>query len=169
MGYLTFTELPTKTKKAFAYAKVKFNSAGGLGGSGSPPVCPGWSPDGKLWSKTTEALKDPRIFALIQISLFFNQNFSQLRGNLGCYCCSEPSIMLTNVFSWWVGKHHKIEMLNPTSDLYLQRRLSKTSQILKSLDFRKTQKSRYLENETLLFLQIQKFLNYTWMATLWEK
>ena len=31
-----------------------------------------------------------------------------------------------------------------------------TSQILKSLDFTKTQKSRYLENETLLFLQIKK-------------
>ena len=33
------------------------------------------------------------------------------------------------------------------------------SQILKSVD--KTQKSRYLENETLFYLQIKKFINYT--------
>ena len=33
-----------------------------------------------------------------------------------------------------------------------------TSQILKSTPFTKTQKSRYLENETLLFLQIKKSL-----------
>ena len=36
-----------------------------------------------------------------------------------------------------------------------------TSQILKSVYFTKTQKSSYLENETLLFLQIKKFINYT--------
>ena len=30
------------------------------------------------------------------------------------------------------------------------------SQILKSVDFTKTQKSRYLENETLFLLQIKK-------------
>ena len=28
------------------------------------------------------------------------------------------------------------------------------------MDFTKTQKSRYLENETLFFLQIIKFINY---------
>ena len=32
-----------------------------------------------------------------------------------------------------------------------------TSQILRSVDFTKTQKSRYLENETLFFLHIKKF------------
>ena len=31
-----------------------------------------------------------------------------------------------------------------------------TPQILKSVDFTKTQKSRYLESETLFFLQIKK-------------
>ena len=41
-----------------------------------------------------------------------------------------------------------------------------TSQILKSADFTKAQKSRYLENETLLFLQIKKNINYTSRATL---
>ena len=40
------------------------------------------------------------------------------------------------------------------------------SQILKSMDFMKTQKSRYLENEILLFLQIKKFINYISRATL---
>ena len=35
-----------------------------------------------------------------------------------------------------------------------------TSRILKSVDFTKTQKPRYLENETLFFLQIKKFINY---------
>ena len=45
-----------------------------------------------------------------------------------------------------------------------------TSQILKSVDFIKIQKSRYLENdETLLFLQINKFFNYTSSATLLQK
>ena len=37
-----------------------------------------------------------------------------------------------------------------------------TSQVLKSVDFTKTQKCRYLENETIFFLQIKK-------ATLWQK
>ena len=36
-----------------------------------------------------------------------------------------------------------------------------TSQILRSMHLKKTQKSRYLENETFLFLQIKKFINYT--------
>ena len=40
-----------------------------------------------------------------------------------------------------------------------------TSQILKSMDFAKTQKSRYLENEILFFRQIKKFINYTLRAT----
>ena len=43
------------------------------------------------------------------------------------------------------------------------------SQILKSVDFTKTQKSRYLGNETLLFLQIKKIINYTSRATLLQK
>ena len=43
-----------------------------------------------------------------------------------------------------------------------------TSQILKSLDFTKTQKSRYLKNETFL-LQIKNFINYTSRATLLQK
>ena len=44
-----------------------------------------------------------------------------------------------------------------------------TSQILKSVNFTKTQKPRYLKNETLFLLQIKKFINYTSRATLWEK
>ena len=43
------------------------------------------------------------------------------------------------------------------------------SQILKSADFIKTQKSRYRENKTLFFLQIKKFIDYTSRATLWKK
>ena len=41
-------------------------------------------------------------------------------------------------------------------------------QILNNVDFTKTQKSRYLENETL-FLQIKKIINYTSRATLRQK
>ena len=44
-----------------------------------------------------------------------------------------------------------------------------TSHILKFVDFTKIQKSRYLENETLFFLQIKKIINYTSWATLWQK
>ena len=43
-----------------------------------------------------------------------------------------------------------------------------TSQILRSVDFTKTQKSRYLESKTLFILQI-KNINYTSWATLWQK
>ena len=43
--------------------------------------------------------------------------------------------------------------------------LMMTSRIL----FTKTQKSRYLENETLHFLQIKKFMNYTLKPTLLQK
>ena len=41
-----------------------------------------------------------------------------------------------------------------------------TSQILRSVDFIKSQKSRYLENETSLFLQIKKIIDYISKATL---
>ena len=44
-----------------------------------------------------------------------------------------------------------------------------TSQILKSVDFTKTLKSKTLENETLFFLQIKKFINYTSRDTLLQK
>ena len=43
------------------------------------------------------------------------------------------------------------------------------SQILKSVDFTKKKKSRYLENETLFFLQIKKLIDCTSRATLWQK
>ena len=43
------------------------------------------------------------------------------------------------------------------------------SQILKFVDFTKTQKSRYLENERLFFLQIKEFMNYTLRAILLQK
>ena len=42
------------------------------------------------------------------------------------------------------------------------------SYILRSMDFRKTQKSRYLENTTF-FLQIKKMINYASKVTLWQK
>ena len=43
------------------------------------------------------------------------------------------------------------------------------SQILKCVDFTETQKSKNLQNETLFFLQIKKFINYTSRATLLQK
>ena len=42
------------------------------------------------------------------------------------------------------------------------------SQILKSADFTKTQKSKNLKSKTF-FLQIKKFINYTSRATLLQK
>ena len=44
-----------------------------------------------------------------------------------------------------------------------------TSHILKSVDFTKTQESRYLQNETLFFLQIKVLINYALRATLRQK
>ena len=43
-----------------------------------------------------------------------------------------------------------------------------TSQILKTVDFTKTQKYRYLENESVFFLQVKKN-HYTSRATLLQK
>ena len=43
------------------------------------------------------------------------------------------------------------------------------SQILKSVDFTKTQTSRYLKNKKLFFLWIKKFINYKSRATLLQK
>ena len=43
-----------------------------------------------------------------------------------------------------------------------------TSQILKSVDFTKAQKSRYLESETF-FPELKKITNYTSRATLLQK
>ena len=42
-------------------------------------------------------------------------------------------------------------------------------QILKFVDFTKTQKPRYLVNETLFFLQIKKFITSTSSAALRQK
>ena len=49
--------------------------------------------------------------------------------------------------------------------------LMMTSQILKSVHFKnsKAQKSRYLENKTLFFLQMKKFINYTSKVALLQK
>ena len=42
------------------------------------------------------------------------------------------------------------------------------SQVLKCVDFTKTQKSKNIENKTF-FLQVKKFINYTSRATLLQK
>ena len=44
--------------------------------------------------------------------------------------------------------------------------LMMTSQTLKSVHFRETQKSRCIDNELLFFLQIKKIFNFTSRATL---
>ena len=44
-----------------------------------------------------------------------------------------------------------------------------TSQILKFVHFTKTQKSRYLKNKALFFLQIKQFINCASVATVWQK
>ena len=43
------------------------------------------------------------------------------------------------------------------------------SQILRFMDFTKSEKPRYLENKTSFPLQIKKFINYTTKATLEQK
>ena len=43
------------------------------------------------------------------------------------------------------------------------------SQILRSVDFTKTQKSRNPKNKTFFFLQIKEFINYTSQAALLKK
>ena len=40
------------------------------------------------------------------------------------------------------------------------------SQILSSVDFTKSQKPRYLENETSFSLQIKKIINYSGLLTI---
>ena len=43
-----------------------------------------------------------------------------------------------------------------------------TSQILKFVDFTKTQQLRYLEKKSSFFLQIKKIINYASRPTLWQ-
>ena len=44
-----------------------------------------------------------------------------------------------------------------------------TSQILMFVDPPKTQKSTYLEHDTLFFIQIKKFINYILTSMMWQK
>ena len=44
-----------------------------------------------------------------------------------------------------------------------------TSQILKSVDFTKSRKSKYLDNKALLYLLIKKFIISASRATAWQK
>ena len=44
-----------------------------------------------------------------------------------------------------------------------------TAQILKSVDFTKTQKLRYLKNKTVFLSSHKKIINCTSKATLWQK
>ena len=44
-----------------------------------------------------------------------------------------------------------------------------TSQVLKFTDSWKTQKSKYLQNETQFFLLVKKFINCSLRAILWQK
>ena len=44
-----------------------------------------------------------------------------------------------------------------------------TSQVLKSVDFIKIQKSRYLKNETLIFQKMKKLIIYTSRPTLQKR
>ena len=76
--------------------------------------------------------------------------------------CHTPHQYLTKQDLRFKRKKHKC-------NLHYAAMLMMTSQILKSAGFTKTQKSRYLENEALFFLQIKKFINYTSGATLWQK
>ena len=55
----------------------------------------------------------------------------------------------------------KIQKKSQKRTLYYLAMPLMASQILKSVDFTKTQKSRYLENETMFFLQIKKLTYYT--------
>ena len=44
-----------------------------------------------------------------------------------------------------------------------------TSKFLKFVNFTGTQKSKYLENDALVFHQIKKLINYKSRATFWQK
>ena len=62
----------------------------------------------------------------------------------------------------------KMEYVNHKCNLHYVAILLMMSQILKSAGFAKRQKSRYLKNETLFFLQIKKSL-ITYQALLYDK
>ena len=63
--------------------------------------------------------------------------------------------------------YNKITKGPGISNFHYVAMLMMTSHILKFVDFAKTQKSRYLVNETLSLLQIKK-INCTSRATLWQ-
>ena len=68
-------------------------------------------------------------------------------------------------FWWYLGFKRNKHKFNSH---YMARPMM-MSKVLNFVNFSKTQKSRYLKNETLFFLQIKKFINYTPRATLWQK
>ena len=63
--------------------------------------------------------------------------------------------------------HNVVSIVLSISATSIMKQCLMTSQILKSVDFTKTQKSRYLENEQNIFLK--KISNYTSRATLMQK
>ena len=67
------------------------------------------------------------------------------------------------------GENTSRDTSEEPQELQLQAVPIMTSEISISVDFTKTQKSRYFKNETLFFLQIKKFINYPSRATLWQK
>ena len=102
-----------------------------------------------------------------QISLY--RRFNKITKGPGtsflCPLLSQNTALVFDQISFW--QYLGSKRINKCNFHYVVM-LMMTSQILKSVDFTKTQKSRYLENETFL-LQIKKFINCASRATLWQK
>ena len=91
--------------------------------------------------------------------LFKQLNMNQLFGKIQMIL-----MMKTNILN------NRILRLNKRKrNFHYVAMLMMTLQILKSVNFTKTQKSRYLENETLFFFSKKEFINYTSRATLLQK
>ena len=91
---------------------------------------------------------------------FQSQAFSQKHVRNVCH------IALQDLTKFHFDRTQDSKEISMSVACIMQQYLLMTSQVLKSAGFTKTQKSRYLEKETLFFLQIKKFINYISNAAL---
>ena len=113
--------------------------------------------------------KNDQIWLYCHFNKLIKQTQNQFPGSntesKTCQKCFSYNTLVFDLFLQHLGfKRNKQEW-----NFYYVAMHMMTPQILKSLDFTKTQKSRYLESKALFFLQIKKFINCASRATVWQK
>ena len=106
---------------------------------------------------------------LRKFNFISNFSFDQPHQNLNIHLLEMFAIQHTSIGPDFILIGLKIQKKQQKCNFHYVAMLLVMSQILKSVDFTKTQKSTYLENETLILLQIKKIINCASRDTLWQK